>query len=148
MTFSFFKQPEKIIKLFDIRIKQLLKINIGPGIACGLFADLILFFTGGQDYPLHYLVTLLIPMLITLIYSSSWLVLYYLFQPFTTTVKVKSGLYAVVRIIIGTILTIIIWVPAHSAVLAGILTVLSAAFLFFMRKLVFKLAPRTWRIKT
>ncbi|MBO7453361.1 MAG: hypothetical protein J6U54_23760 [Clostridiales bacterium] len=148
MTFSFFKQPEKIIKLFDIRIKQLLKINIGPGIACGLFADLILFFTGGQDYPLHYLVTLLIPMLITLIYSSSWLVLYYLFQPFTTTVKVKSGLYAVVRIIIGTILTIIIWVPAHSAVLAGILTVLSAAFLFFMRKLVFKLAPKTWRIKS
>ncbi|MCR5805342.1 MAG: hypothetical protein K6G47_13895 [Clostridia bacterium] len=148
MTFSFFKQPEKILKLFDIRVKQLLKINIGPGIACGLFADLLLFYTGGQDYPLHYLVTLLIPLLITLIYSTIWLLLYYLFQPFTTTVKVKSGLYIVVRVIIATFFAMIFWIPSHSAILAGILMVVAALFIFFMRKLVFKYAPRTWRIKT
>ena len=60
MTFSFFKQREKIIKLFDIRLKQLIKINIGPVVSLGLFADLILFVTGGQSYPGEYLVTILV----------------------------------------------------------------------------------------
>ena len=147
MTFSFFKQPEKILKLFDIRVKQLLKINIGPGIACGLLADLILFYTGGQDYLGQYIVTLLIPVLITLIYSIIWLLLYYMFQPFTTTVKVKSGLYLVARFIIATVLLMILWIPSNSAVLLGILTVITVLFIFFARKLVFKYAKRTWRIK-
>lgn len=148
MTFSFFKQPEKIIKLFDIRVRQLLKINIGPGIACGLFADLILFYTGGQDYLLQYVVTLFIPILIAFIYSNIWLLLYYLLQPFTTTVRVKSGVYIVVRSIIAMFFMGILWIPSHSAVLAGILLVVAAVFIFFARKLVLKYAKKTWRIKT
>ena len=148
MTFSFFKQPEKILKLFDIRVLQLQKINFGPVISYGLICNLILFITGGQDYPFHYLIDLIVPILISLIYSTMWLVLYYLFQPFTTTVKVKSTIYLIARILIGFFFTMIFWIPCHSALLALILAVFSAVYLFFMRRLVFKKAPKTWKVKT
>ena len=148
MTFSFFKQRDKIIKLFDIRLKQLLKINIAPAIVFALIANLVLFYTGGQDYPFQYLVTYLIAITISVFYSMIWLAMYYLFQPFTTTVNIKSGVYNVVRIIIFMVLSIIVWIPSHSLVLAAILVVLTGLFVFFMRKLVYKKAPKTWKIKT
>ena len=148
MTFSFFKQRDKIIKLFDIRLKQLLKINIAPAIVFAFVANLVLFYTGGQDYPFQYLVTYLIAITISVFYSMIWLAMYYLFQPFTTTVNIKSGVYNVVRIIIFSVLSIVVWIPSHSLVLAAILVVLTGLFVFFMRKLVYKKAPKTWKIKS
>ena len=148
MTFSFFKQRDKIIKLFDIRLKQLFKINLAPAIAFGICANMVLFYTGGQDYPFQYLVTFVIAIAISVFYSMIWLAMYYLFQPFTTTVIVKSGVYNVVRIIVFTVLAIIVWIPSHSLVLAAVLVVLTVLFVFFMRKLVYKKAPKTWKIKS
>ena len=148
MTFSFFKQRDKIIRLFDVRLKQLIKINIAPAVAFAMVANLVLFYTGGQDYPFQYLVTFVTTIAISTFYSMFWLAMYYLFQPFTTSVNIKSGVYNVVRFIILTVLTIIVWIPSHSLVLAAILVVFTALFVFFMRKLVYKMAPKTWKIKT
>ena len=147
MTFSFFKQREKIIKLFDIRLKQLLKLNIGPVIACGLSANLMLFATGGQSYPGEYLVTFLVAFLLSVMTSVTWLSLYYLFQPFTTSVIAKGGAYRVTSIIIYSVAAIIVWVPLISYILAPVLLVVTAVYIFVMRKLVYKHAPKSWRIK-
>lgn len=148
MTFSFFKQNDKIIRLFDIRLKNLIKINMIPSIAFGLFANLLLFYTGGQDYPFHYLVNILICVLIGVIYNVTWLSLYYLFQPFTTSVNVKGGIYRVMQIVIVLGLCIVCFIPSDSLVLSGALLVLTLVFVFVMRKLVYKHAPNTWRIKS
>ena len=148
MTFSFFKQREKIIRLFDIRLKQLIRINTGPVIACGLFADLILFVTGGQSYPGEYLVTVLVAFMLSVLTSVTWLSLYYLFQPFTTSVIAKSGAYRITSIIIYTLAAIIVWVPMASYVLAPVLLVVTVAFAVVMRKLVYKHAPKTWKVKS
>ena len=148
MTFSFFKQREKIIKLFDIRLKQLIRLNIGPVVACGLSANLMLFATGGQSYPGEYLVTFLVAFLLSVLTSVTWLALYYLFQPFTTSVIAKSGAYRITSIIIYSIAAIIVWIPMVSYILAPVLLVITAAYVFFMRNRVYKLAPKTWKIKS
>jgi len=147
MTFSFFKQREKIIKLFDIRLKQLIKINIGPVVSLGLFADLILFVTGGQSYPGEYLVTILVGFMLSILTSVTWLALYYLFQPFTTSVVAKSGAYRITSIIIYSVASILVWVPLVSYILAPVLLVFTAGYVFFLRNRVYKLAPKTWKIK-
>ena len=148
MTFSFFKQREKIIRLFDIRFKQLIMIHLAPSIAFGLFADLILFYTGGQDYPFQYLLTILVCVLMSVIYSMIWLSMYYLFQPFTTTVTVKSGMYNVIRIILFFVFSILVWIPSNTFVLTLILLVFTAVFVFVMRKAVYRHAPKTWKART
>ena len=147
MTFSFFKQRKMIMKLFDIRLKQLISFNILPALALALGSNLILFATGGQDYPLQYLITFVVIICMSVIYSTYWLVIYYLFQPFTTTVSIKSGAYNAAYIIVSIFLSVVIWFRAHSLMLAAILVVLTAAFIFFMRRLVSKKAPKTWRAK-
>ena len=147
MTFSFFKQREKIIKLFDIRLKQLIKINLAPAVVFALCANLVLFYTGGQDYPFQYLVTFVIAIAVSVFNSMIWLSLYYLFQPFTTSVNVKSGAYNAIRIIYFSIQAVIVFIPIHSLAVAAILAVSTILLVFFMRKLVYKMAPKTWKIK-
>ena len=147
MTFSFFKQRKMIIKLFDIRLKQLISFNILPAIALAIGSNLILFATGGQDYPFQYLMTLVILICLSISYSMYWLSIYYLFQPFTTTVSVKSGAYNAAYIIFSIVASVIVWIGVPSQILAAIMTIFTAAFGFFMRRLVFKKAPKTWRVK-
>ena len=147
MTFSFFKQREKIMQLFDIRLKQLIKLNFIPAVTCGLCANMLLFATGGQDYPFHYLVNILICVLISVVNSVTWLALYYLFQPFTTSVNVKGGAYIAARTIIAILSVHICWIPCNSLLLTGILIVFTAAYVLLLRKLVRKYAPKTWKVK-
>ena len=147
MTFSFFKRRDKIMELFDIRLRQLIKINAIPSVTCALAANIFLFYTGGQDYPLQYLVTILIALLICSVNSMTGLALYYLFQPFTKTVNVKSGAYMIVvglELFIG---SIIIWIPVQSLILLGILGIYTCLYIYFLRRLISRHAPKSWRIK-
>lgn len=147
MTFSFFKKREMIMKLFDIRFKQLIKINLPPAFVSAIAANLVLFATGGQEYPFQYLVTFIIATAMVVTYTMSWLALYYLFQPFTTTVTVKSGAYAAARTVFSIIIAIVMWIPAHSLIVLAVTVVVAVLFVFIMRKLVSKNAPKTWRVK-
>ena len=148
MTFSFFKQGEKILKLFDIRLKQLVKLNLVPALVSGLGANLILFYTGGQSYPFQYLITLLIPVLIVIINDATTIALYYLFQPFTTTANVKSGAYVTTKALLALLTVLIFWIPVNSLILAGILTVFAFLYVTLLRLLVRKFAPKTWKVRT
>lgn len=147
MTFSFFKKRDMIMKLFDIRFKQLLKINLPPAFVTAVAVNLVLFATGGQDYPFQYLVTFIIAAAMTVIYSMGWLSLYYLFQPFTTTVTVKSGAYAAARTVFSIVMAVIMFIPAHSLIVLAVTVVFAVLFVLIMRKLVYKRAPKTWRVK-
>ena len=147
MTFSFFKQRNKIMQLFDIRLKQLIKLNVLPVIACGICADMLLFVTGGQDYPFHYLVNILICIIISAVNSTTGLALYYLFQPFTTSVNVKGGAFMGARVIIAMVTINVCWIPCNSLILMGILIVFAAVYIMLLRILVSKLAPKTWKVK-
>lgn len=147
MTFSFFKQKKMIIRLFDIRLRQLISINILPSMALAIASNLVLFATGGQDYPFQYLLTFVIAACISICYSMYWLSVYYLFQPFTTTVRIRSGAYNAAYVIVSVVISMIIWTRVPSLILAAILSVFTLVFVFVMRILVLKKAPKTWRVK-
>lgn len=147
MTFSFFKKSKMIIKLFDIRFKQLVSINILPAMAMATGCNLILFATGGQDYPFQYLMIFAICACMCISYSMYWLSIYYLFQPYTTTARVKGGAYNAAYIIFSILMSIIVWIGVRSHILAAIMLVFTVLFVFFARKLVFKIAPKTWRVR-
>lgn len=147
MTFSFFKQPKMIIRLFDIRFKQLIGINLIPSMAMAIGCNLILFATGGQDYPFQYLINFAAIAFMSISFTMYWLSVYYLLQPYTTTAGVKSGAYNVAFMAFGFVMSVIAWISVPSQILAAIMLVFTAVFVFFIRKLVLKKAPKTWRVK-
>ena len=76
------------------------------------------------------------------------LLLYYLFQPFTTTVNVKSGAYMIFSVVKWIFYSMVFWIPCRSDILALILIVIDYLYIIAARKLVYRYAPHTWRIKS
>ena len=46
LTYSFYKQPSFILRLFQIRLREIMKINAVPALVIGIGLALILFATG------------------------------------------------------------------------------------------------------
>lgn len=147
MTYNFFKQPEPITKLFKIRLKQVISINMIPAIAIGLWFNSFLFMSGGQEYPFQYLFTLAVPVVMSMINTVYFMLIYYLFQPYTAAVEIKAGSYTVAYIAGLIPLFFVSWVPANALVLTIALSVIFGILIFVSPKLVLRYAPKTWRVK-
>jgi len=69
LTYSFYKQPSFILRLFQIRLREIMKINAVPALVIGIGLALILFATGGTDNPLNYVVLIVSILCMSLFFS-------------------------------------------------------------------------------
>lgn len=93
LTYSFYKQPGAILKLFRIRLREIMKINLLPALVIGCGMALLLFTSGGTDDWLNYVVILVTIPVQSMFFSVHYLVLYYLLQPYNAGTEIKSGTY-------------------------------------------------------
>ena len=147
LTYSFYKRPRFILKLFRIRLREIVKINLLPASVIGAGLTLLLFVSGGTDNPVHYLVLFVSILFMSIFFSVHYLTIYYLLQPYNAGTEVKSGTYAL--ILWGTYLVCFLLMQVRlPTLLFGILTILfcgiySAAACI----LVYRLAPRTFKLR-
>lgn len=96
LTYSVYKKPKNILKLFTIRLRGIVKMNLLPGAIIGLGLSTLLYTTGGTDTPLNYAILLLTPMAMSVFFSVHNLTIYYLLQPYNKSTEIKSGTYTVI----------------------------------------------------
>lgn len=75
LTYSFYKQPNFILRLFQIRLREIMKINAVPALVIGIGLALILFATGGTDNPLNYVVLVVSILCMSLFFSIHYLMI-------------------------------------------------------------------------
>ena len=121
LTYSFYKQPSFILRLFQIRLREIMKINAVPALVIGIGLALILFATGGTDNPLNYVVLVVSILCMSLFFSIHYLTIYYLLQPYNAGTELKSGTYRIVFCVLYSIVASI---------------------------LVYRFAPKTFRLRT
>ena len=99
LTYSFYKQPGFILKLFQIRLREIIKINAVPALVIGVGLSLILYVSGGTNNPLNYVVLVVSILAMSLFFSIHYLTAYYLLQPYTAGTEMKSGTYRIVMLL-------------------------------------------------
>lgn len=148
LTYSMFKEPRHILHLFRLRLVEISKINLLPATVIGVGLAIIMLVSGGTDNVLYYPLIVLAPMGISIFFSVHYLVLYYLLQPYNKETEVKSFLYS---IIMG-----VTYLPCYLLVQADIdllpfslgAILFSVVYSVVALVLVYKFAPRTFRIRT
>ena len=65
LTYSFYKQPKMILKLFRIRLREIIKVNLLPASIIGVGLALLLYASGGTDQVMNYVVLLVSCLLYT-----------------------------------------------------------------------------------
>lgn len=148
LTYSFYKKPRFILKLFRIRLLEIMKINALPALVIGPGLSLLLYLSGGTDDPLSYIVLPVAVLCISMFFSVHYLTIYYLLQPYNAGTELKSGAYTIVMS--ATYLICFSLMQLRVPVLLfGLMTIVFCVLYCALAcVLIYKLAPKTFRIRT
>lgn len=147
LTYAFYKQPKFILKLFQIRLREIIKINLLPAAVIGGGLAVLLFASGGTDNPLNYAVLFVSIVCLSIFFSVHYLTLYYLLQPYNAGTELKSGTY---QLIMGaTYFVCYAMLQFEMPILAfGIMTILFCVLYCVVASvLVYNFAPKTFKIR-
>lgn len=146
LTYSFYKKPASILKLFLIRAKTMIKINSLPAfvVAVGLCAADAL---AGVNDPLILIYSFVTVMAISAFFSIHYLAVYYLLQPYNEHSEMKSGKYGIVNAVVYMICLALFQTPTipvktFAPIALGILVL----YMLTASVLVYKFSPKTFKI--
>ena len=148
LTYSFYKRPGFVLKLFQIRLREIMKINAVPALVIGVGLCLILYLSGGTDNPLNYVVLLVSILAMSVFFSIHYLTVYYLLQPYTAGTEMKSGTYRIVMML--TYLVCYAMMNLRLPILVFGVACIAFCVLYSIVAcvLVYKFAPQTFRLRT
>lgn len=148
LTYSFYKRPDFILRLFQIRLREIMKINAVPAMVIGAGLALILFASGGTDNPLNYVVLIVSILFMSLFFSTHYLTIYYLLQPYNAGTELKSGTYKIVLWATYFVCYFLMQIRMSIMVFGLMTIVFCVLYCIVASILVYRLAPRTFRIRT
>lgn len=148
LTYSFYKQPNFVLKLFQIRLREIMKINAVPALVIGGGLAITLYTSGGTDNPLNYAILIISILCMSLFFSVHYLTIYYLLQPYNAGTELKSGTYRIVLSV--TYLVCFFLMQQRMPILIfGIMTIVFCVLYCIVASiLVYRFAPKTFKLRT
>lgn len=147
LTYSVYKRPGFVLKLFRIRLREIMKINAVPAFIIGAGLALILFASGGTDQPVNYIVLVVSTVCMSLFFSVHYLTIYYLLQPYTVGTELKGGTYKLVSIATYMVCYFLMQLRMPTLLFGGMTIVFCVLYGIIACVLVYKLAPKTFRLR-
>ena len=147
LTFSFYKKKRNLLKLFVIRLREIIKVHLPVGLALSAFVISFLFEPGNSESIHKCLLVFLTIMAENAIFCIHHMGIYYLLQPFNVNTEIKNASYYAITFITYAALywlqlqKISLDVFAYSCLGFGFVYALIISIL------VYAFAPKTFRIK-
>lgn len=148
LTYSFYKQPKFVLRLFQIRLREIIKINAVLALVIGIGLSVILFVSGGTENPLNYVVLICSVLAMSIFFSIHYLTVYYLLQPYTAGTEMKSGTYRIVMILTYVVCYAMMNLRLPILVFGVACIAFCVLYSVVASILVYKYAPQTFRLRT
>ncbi len=148
LTYSFYKEPKCILKLFQIRLREIMKINAVPGLIIGVGLALILYVSGGAYGWMDYGVLVISILCMSLFFSVHYLTIYYLLQPYNAGTEIKSGMYKVIMSVTYFCCFYMTWLRIPMMAFGSMMIVFCVVYSVIACVLVYRLAPKTFKIRS
>ncbi len=148
LTYSFYKQPKFVLRLFQIRLREIMKINAVPAIVIGAGLSLILYASGGTENPLNYVVLFVSILCMSLFFSIHYLTIYYLLQPYNAGTEMKSGTYRLIMILTYFVCYAMMNMRMPILLFGAACIVFCVLYSVVACVLVYRFAPQTFRLRT
>lgn len=146
LSYGFYRRSDDILKSFNIRLKHVLRLNLPLPVALLITHGIWLFMTDMKVTPARLLLFIMI-IAYFLFFSIHLLTTYYLLQPYTSDVQVKSPLYSVLNFAVYLFCYLPIFLQPDLYVLALTMIGLTVLYGIAARILIPRLAPRTFHLK-
>lgn len=147
LTYSFYKKPKQILQLFQIRLREIIKINLLPAAVIGCGLAVLLYASGGTGNPMNYVALIVSILCMSIFFSVHYLTIYYLLQPYNAETQIKSGMYQVIMWVTYMVCYMMIQIKMPTLVFGVMTIVFCVLYCIVASILVFKFAPKTFRIR-
>ena len=147
LTYSFYKKPDMVLKLFRIRLREIMKINLPPALVIGAGLGVLLYASGGTDNPLNYVVLFVSILCMSMFFSVHYLTVYYLLQPYSVDAQVKSGTYQLVMSITYFVCFYLMRVRMPTLVFGVMCIAFCVLYFIAACILIYRFAPKTFRLR-
>lgn len=148
LTYSFYKQPKALLTLFKIRLREIIKVNLLPAAVGGLGLSVLLYTSGGTDEPVTYGVIFVSICALSIFFSVHYLMLYYLLQPYNAGTEIKNGTYRLITIVTYIVCYVMMQIKLPTLAFGIVTTLFCVLYCIIACFLIYKFAPRTFRIHT
>jgi hypothetical protein len=146
LHYGFYKKGNVLLHMFWIRLKYLAGLNLLPAIAIALGLWLLTYLNQPQMM-MEVLPVMAFVLVLSLFFTVHHVFLYYILQPYTTELGMKSPVYSIVN----TIVYFVCWVSIQIEVTpSGFFTIVMAATIIYSLAalfLVYKFAQKTFNVK-
>ncbi len=146
LTYPFFKEPRMVLRLFALRLGEIVKVNLLPASVLGAGLGGILALSGGSLR--DSLVLLLAPPAMSVFFSVHYLTIYYLLQPYNAATELKGGTYRLVTSATYFVCLLLMQARMDTLVFGVLCLVFCVVYCAVACALVYRYAPRTFRIRT
>ncbi len=147
LTYSFYKRPSMILKLFRIRLLQIIRVNLLPGGVIALGLPLVLLVSGGTENVWDYAVLFVSTICMSIFFSTHYLTMYYLLQPYNAASELKSGGYQVINFLTYFLCFILTEIHVPGLLFGGLCIAFCLIYCGAACTAVYFLAPKTFRIR-
>ncbi|MEK0153271.1 hypothetical protein [Tetragenococcus halophilus] len=148
LTYQIYRTPAVILGVFKERLKTLVSLNLIPATVLAIGFPVLLWLTGGTTNEMNYVILFVSVLALSIFFSVHYLVMYYLLQPYNNNVEMKSASYSIVQGLTYFVSYFLIG-RTFSTLSFGLATVLfSIIYIFLSLLIVYKLAPKTFKIRT
>lgn len=147
LKYGWYRQPDVVLKNFTLRFRRLCGVNLLlSGAVCVMFTALVLC-AGGRPPAGEYLIFLAALLCLGVFFAVHSLGMYYLFQPYTSDLQVKNPFFSIINWVVYMVCYLCIQIKSTPSWFALLVLVVTAAYSAVILLLVWKRAPRTFRIK-
>ena len=147
LTYSFYKQPKFILKLFQIRLREIIKVNLLPAAVIGGGLAVLLYASGGAENPLNYAVLVISVLCMSIFFSVHYLTIYYLLQPYNTGTEIRSATYRIVMIATYAVCFLLMQIRMPIITFGVMTIVFCILYCIIACVLVYRFAPKTFRLR-
>lgn len=145
LTYDFYKEEYVIRNIFKERLKSLIKINIMPVLAIGIFIPILLVISG-VTLSLKLLLIPIMLVVVSIFFTTHYLSMYYLLQPYDKDSKVKDLKSQILNIIILLVLIVLIKININILILEVTSITFSLIYIGICLYLVWKKCSKTFKI--
>lgn len=148
LTYRIYRTPRVILNVFKERIKTVVLLNLIPAGLLGLSLAWLLYLSGGTHVVMNYGIIIVSIAAMSIFFSVHYLVLYYLLQPYNIKTEIKSSTYSIIQGLTYFICYFMMGQKLPTFTFGIVTTVISVTYIVISLILVYRFAPKTFKIRT
>lgn len=146
LKYGFYRKPGALLKMFALRTKRIVLGNMVPTLL--LVAGLLLVTTlSGQRNYMEILPVLVMIVSLSVFFSVHFIFMYYVFQPYTSTMDVKNPFFNIINGLVYFLSYMSMQIDEPAARFVWYIVIFALLYVAFAVTLVYRIAPKTFRVK-